>query len=498
MGSQQGDCALLSPQEMAEADRRTIAAGTSERALIERAGGAVAEAVALRYDPRPTLVLCGPGNNGADGLVAARELAARGWPVTVALAGRREALRGEVAALAAEWGGDLRAAKADLLRGQALVIDGLVGAGLSRNVSGELAALVEAVNASGMPVVAIDIPTGIDGATGQVKGVALQAEATVTFVRRKPGHLLLPGRAHCGVVVVADIGISNEIVAGVAPRAFENLPTLWKAHFPRRTLQSHKYRHGHAVAVSGAAWSTGAIRLSAISALRAGAGLVTVASPRDALPVHAAHLTAVMLREAETPSDIERMLSDGRMSAVLVGPGCGVGPETRAKAVVCLASGAAAVLDADALTSFADAPAELRCAIGERADRSVVLTPHEGEFSRLFKCLGEEADSKLERCRAAACDMEATVILKGADTVVASPDGRASIAANAPPWLATAGSGDVLAGILLGLLAQYMPAFEAASAAVWLHGEAAAAFGPGLIAEDLPGLLPQVLSRLLA
>jgi len=485
---------------MAEADRRTIAAGTSERALIERAGKAVAGAVALRYDPRPTLVLCGPGNNGADGLVAARELAARGWPVTVALFGNREALKEEVAALAEEWGDDLQAAKADLLPGKALVIDGLLGAGLSRDVSGGLAALVEAVNTSGVPVVAIDIPTGIDGTTGQAKGVALEAEATVTFVRRKPGHLLLPGRAHCGLVVVADIGISNEIVAGVAPRAFENVPALWKAHFPRRTLQSHKYRHGHAVAVSGPAWSTGAIRLSAVSALRAGAGLVTVASPRDALPVHAAHLTAVMLRESETPADLERMLADRRMSAVLVGPGCGVGPATWARAAVCLASGAATVLDADALTVFADAPDELRCAIGERADRSVVLTPHEGEFSRLFKYLGEEADSdsKLERCRAAARDMEATVILKGADTVVASPDGRASIAANAPPWLATAGSGDVLAGILLGLLAQYMPAFEAASAAVWLHGESAAAFGPGLIAEDLPGLLPQVLSRLLA
>ena len=216
MGASATNHALLSPQEMAEADRRTIAAGTSERALIERAGKAVAGAVALRYDPRPTLVLCGPGNNGADGLVAARELAARGWPVTVALFGNREALKGEVATLAAEWGDDLQAANADLLRGKGLVIDALLGAGLARDVSGDLAALVETVNASGVPVVAIDIPTGIDGATGQARGVALEAEATVTFMRRKPGHLLLPGRTRCGEVMVADIGISNEIVAGVA------------------------------------------------------------------------------------------------------------------------------------------------------------------------------------------------------------------------------------------------------------------------------------------
>ncbi|MGE0210279.1 MAG: NAD(P)H-hydrate dehydratase [Parvibaculaceae bacterium] len=498
MASQTADCALLTPQEMAEADRLTIAAGTSERTLIERAGRAVAEAIAQRYERKPILVLCGSGNNGADGLVAARELVGRGWPVTAALAGARTALKGEIAELAADWGEDLHKADVALLAGQELVVDALLGAGLSRDVSGELAVLVEAVNASGLPVMAVDMPTGIDGATGQVRGVAVRAKATVTFVRPKPGHRLLPGRVHSGEVLVADIGITDETVAGVAPATFENLPALWRTQLPRRTLQSHKYRHGHAVAVSGPAWSTGAIRLSALAALRAGAGLVTVASPAEALPVHAAHLTAVMLRETASAADLERLLADRRMSAVLIGPGCGIGPETRARAAVCMASGAATVLDADALTTFADAPGDLRAAIGGRADRSVVLTPHEGEFSRLFRYLGKGAESRIERCRAAAVDMEATVILKGPDTVVASPDGRASIAANAPPWLATAGSGDVLAGFVLGLLAQHMPAFEAASAAVWMHGEAASAFGPGLIAEDLPGLLPPVLARLLA
>jgi len=262
----------------------------------------------------------------------------------------------------------------------------------------------------------------------------------------------------------------------------------------------HKYSHGHAVVVSGGLSTTGAARLAARGALRAGAGLVTIASPREALSVNAAASLAVMVRPVDGGEELAAFLVDKRRNAIVLGPGGGVGAPMRAQVAAALNSGAAAVMDADALTSLAEDPGGLAALIAKGPKREVVLTPHEGEFARLFKVINEDHNvkAKLEKTRLAARTSGATLLFKGADTVVAAPDGRASIADNAPPTLATAGSGDVLAGMIAGLLAQGMPAFEAASAAVWLHGEAAAAFGPGLIAEDLTEALPGVYGRLFA
>jgi NAD(P)H-hydrate epimerase len=496
MTSDTHGAALLRPDEMASADRLAVAAGLASLDLIENAGEAVARAVMERWSVRPLVVLAGPGNNGGDGFVAARHLARAGWPVRVALMGAREALQGDAAVMADRWGGDVVPARADVLAGQELAIDALFGAGLSRDIDGPVAELVAALNALKIPVVAVDIPSGIDGATGQVRGCAVRAALTVTFFRRKPGHLLMPGREHCGNTVLADIGIPAEVLDELAPRVHENLPVLWRAAMPVRALASHKYSHGHAVAVSGGPWNTGAARLSAMGALRAGAGLVTVASPSAALAVNAAHLTAIMLAEADDAAALSRLLEDRRKTAVLIGPGAGLTGGTRAKVRACLASGAAVVLDADGLSVFADHPDELVEAIAEHPERPVVMTPHEGEFARFFGFLGEVPRSKCERAQMAARAVNAVVLLKGPDTVIAAPDGRAAITGNAPAWLATAGTGDVLAGIVLGLLAQRMDAFEAACAAVWLHGEAARGIGPGLIAEDLPGALPAVLARM--
>jgi hydroxyethylthiazole kinase-like uncharacterized protein yjeF len=247
-------------------------------------------------------------------------------------------------------------------------------------------------------------------------------------------------------------------------------------------------------------WSTGAARLAARGALRAGAGLVTIASPRDALAVNAAASLAVMVRPVDGAAELAKFLSDRRLNALAIGPGVGVGEATCARVVAALKGERAVVLDADAITSFAADPQRLAKALKARSEQATVLTPHEGEFSRYFGALDAKIQAllKLERTRAAAKLVGAVVVLKGADTVVAAPDGRAAIAANAPAYLATAGSGDVLTGMATGLLAQGMPAFEAAAAAVWLHGEAAAAFGPGLIAEDLPEMLPRVFRALLA
>lgn len=489
---------ILTVSEMGKADEAAIAGGTSGFALMRRAGRAVAQVAAAMAEQGAILVVAGRGNNGGDGFIAAAELAARGREVSVILLCDRATLKGDAALAAAEWKGVVLPCDPQAVGRPNLIIDALFGAGLNRPVKGDPHAMIEAMNASGVPILAVDLPSGVNGDTGETMGIAVDASATVTFFRRKPGHLLLPGRVHCGEVHVADIGIESDVLDAIAPRTFENVPELWEDTFPSPQIDGHKYARGHAVVASGDMISTGAARLAARAALRAGAGLVTVASKRDALGVNAAALTAVMVRETETPRQFAELLADKRLNVCVIGPGAGVGERTRGLVQAALAGQRGLVLDADALTSFADDPDSLFANIKKNDNPQVILTPHTGEFARLFSGLQPTHPhaSKLERARLAAVQSGAIVLLKGADTVIAAPDGRAAITANAPPWLATAGSGDVLAGIIGGMLAQGVPVFEAACIGAWLHGEAGHEFGPGLIAEDLPEVLPAVLRAL--
>ena len=480
--------ALLTPRQMADADRLTIAGGTAGFVLMERAGQGVADAVSRRWAPRPLIVLCGPGNNGGDGFVAAQVLAERGWSVRVALLGSVAALRGDAAGAAAGWQGVVAPLEPAVLDGAALVVDGIFGAGLTRPVEGAARAVIEALDERQLPVVAIDVPSGVDGASGEVRGTAPRAATTVTFFRMKPGHLLLPGRSQCGETTLVQIGIPETVLDHVAPDTAANHPVLWRARLPRPSLESHKYMRGHAL-VAGGGEMTGAARLAAKSALRIGAGLVTLAAPEPAFSIYAAALTGVIVHPIAGPEEFRALLADKRRNAVLIGPGAGVGAETRDKTLATLKAEKRAVLDADALTSFAGEPGTLLAAIRSPC----VMTPHEGEFARLF----ETAGSKPERARRAAQQSGAVVLLKGADTVIAAPDGRVAINANAPPELATAGSGDVLAGIVLGLLAQGMEPFAAAAAAAWIHGDAARRVGPGLVSEDLVAAMAPALRDLL-
>ena len=505
---------LLTNAEMTEADRRTVAGGISGASLMENAGAAVARAVMAQHPPgSKVVVVAGAGNNGGDGFVAARHLDGAGYQVAVHLIGRREAVKGDAAWAAGQWQGAVLPGPPEHLTCVHVIIDALFGAGLDRPVAGEALAAITAMNAAGVPIIAVDLPSGISGTTGAVMGDAVNASRTVTFFRKKPGHLLLPGRNHCGPVEVAQIGITDGVLAAIRPSTWENGPGLWGGRFPVPATAGHKYSRGHAVVVSGGRAHTGAARLAAMAALRGGAGLVTLATPRDALDINAAASLAVMVRPVDTAAELAAMLSDPRFNAVAIGPGAGVGDHTREMVLTALAGPRSAVLDADALTSFADHTGELFPALGN--DGNAVLTPHSGEFRRLFgKSLEAESPeaplpeagreknptqgSKLDEARAAAAMAGAVVVYKGADTVIAAPDGRAAINANAPPWLATAGAGDVLAGLITGLRAQGMPAFEAAAAAVWIHGEAATAAGPGMISEDLAPRFGEVYRRLFA
>ncbi|MGI9503085.1 MAG: NAD(P)H-hydrate dehydratase [Geminicoccaceae bacterium] len=485
------DSGLYTIAQMREADARTIDAGIMGIELMENAGAAVADVIKERYTPTRTIVLVGPGNNGGDGFVAARHLSLAGWPVELALLGDPAGLKGDAAIARDRWQGRIRPLEPNVLDGAGLVVDALFGAGLTRPIDGVAASVLSTANDKDLPIVAVDMPSGIDGDTGERLGAAAKAAVTVTFHRAKPGHYLLPGRAHVGRLVVADIGIPDAVDQGLDINLFANRPSLWSKPFPRRDATAHKYSHGHALVLGGGMASSGAARLAAKAALRAGAGLVTVLCPASALPVYAAALTAVMVRPIRDGDDsIAGELADPRRNAILLGPGAGVGEALQMKVVASLEAEKAVILDADALTSFEGAPDKLFSHIKEKG--RVLLTPHEGEFARLFDIEGD----KLSRARIAASLSGATVLLKGADTVIAAPDDRASILTEAPPTLATAGSGDVLAGMALGLIAQAMPTFEAASAAAWLHAEAAKTFGPGLIAEDLADQLPDVLSML--
>jgi hydroxyethylthiazole kinase-like uncharacterized protein yjeF len=489
---------VLTTAEMERADRLTIAAGTPGFALMLSAGQAVAETAMDLVEEGPIVVIAGRGNNGGDGFVAAAELAARGREVSVILLCERDSLQGDAASAARGWKFPVLPFNPQAIGKPALIIDALFGAGLNRPVKGEPHDMIEAINAIGAPVLAVDLPSGINGDTGTVMGIAVRSTETVTFFRRKPAHLLLPGRTYCGRVRVADIGIDPRVLEEINPQTFENIPQFWRNSFPVPRIDGHKYARGHAIVVSGDIAATGAARLSARGSLRAGAGLVTLASPRDALAVNASALTAVMVRPIDTVIEFAELLTDKRLDTCVIGPGAGLGLRTRDFVLTALSAKRSLVLDADALTSFAEAPDRLFEAIKASHDPQVVLTPHEGEFPRIFSDISNKHPlrSKLERVRAAAERSGAVVLLKGPDTVVASPDGRATIASNAPPWLATAGAGDVLSGVIGGLLAQGVAAFEAASIGVWMHGEAAREAGPGLIAEDLPEVLPAVFRHL--
>jgi NAD(P)H-hydrate epimerase len=459
---------------------------------MERAGLAVADETARLARSRGRVaVLCGPGNNGGDGFIVAAALKKAGWPVRVACLVKKNALKGDAALAAKHWDGEPEALNSNLsLKDTGLVVDAVFGTGFSRALEPELVTLFDKIRARKIPSAAIDLPSGLDASTGLAAAGTLEAKLTVTFCRKKIGHLLLPGRALCGKIALAAIGIPDQAVAANAAQVFENEPPLWLKDFPRPKIDAHKFERGHTV-IYGGSLRTGAACLAAAAAQRIGAGLVTVASRPDALALYCGYRASIMTEPWMTADEFRALLRDERKNAVVLGPGGGVDDALRDSTRSVLALNKKAVFDADFFTAFKDGAKEFS---GKLSPARHVLTPHEGEFERFFGVL---EGHKLERAQKAARAAQAIVVLKGADTVIAAPDGLAAINANAPPSLATAGSGDVLAGFIAGLVAQGMPPFQAACASVWLHGETARIFGFGLTAEDIIANVPQVLNRLL-
>lgn len=483
------DTVLLSVKEMYQADAAAVAAGAVSIGLMEAAGRAIFDQIQQRWQQRPVAVLAGPGNNGGDGFVVARLLAEAGWPVRVGLLGNKEKLNGDAAINAVRWQGETRELGLSILDGDPLLIDALFGAGLTRPLDEAALKIIEAVNDKSLDCLAVDIPSGVHGDSGDILGDAPKAAVTVTFFRPKPGHFLMPGLERCGELVVADIGIAEKVLDDINPQTFLNGPGLWLNRFPWPDTQDHKYSRGHAVVLGGEEM-TGAARLAAMGARRTGAGLVTIASPPEAFDIYAAEEPGTLVKPVGDDNAFAALMADERKIAILAGPGLGVSEDTRERVLAALKTKKAVVIDADGLSAFADTPKTLFGAISGRC----LMTPHEGEFKRLFN---EEGD-KVSRVRAAADKSGAVVLLKGPDTVIAEPDGRACINSTGTPDLATAGSGDVLAGMALGLMTQGMAPFEAGCAAAWMHGRLAEKIGSGLISEDLPGLIPEILKELKA
>jgi hydroxyethylthiazole kinase-like uncharacterized protein yjeF len=475
---------LLTPQQMALADQSTIDGGMPGIDLMEAAGAFLQQVVRKHFSKtQKVLVVCGPGNNGGDGFILARLLRETDISADIFVPLGTEPISGD-ARIAYERLND-RTPMVDNPEWSSydLIVDALFGAGLSKEIKGELGGIVSQINASSAWILAVDLPSGINGETGAICGNAIEADVTATFFRYKPGHFLLPGRLLCGTVEVGQIGIDDHVLETIGVNTFHNVPQLWEPDFPKHRITQHKYARGHTLVMSGPVSKSGAARLMARAALRMGSGLVTLASASDVLPIHASRLDSVMFAEVNDADAFTRLLYDERLNCVCVGPGMPPDESTRLLVSEVFKADRLTVLDAGALSAF-DGCQDVLIGYIAGNNREVVITPHSGEFQRLFPALSA-LPSKLEMAKQAAATIGGVVVLKGADTVVADGSGQAAIASNAPPWLATAGSGDVLTGMIAGLIAQGMQAFHAACAAVWIHGEAANVLGPGMISSDL-------------
>lgn len=466
---------ILTTDEMKKADAATIADGIPARQLIEAAGVAVAHKIADLFKKISVLVLCGSGNNGADGIVTAERLKRAGWPVRIAVFDKDRKKYPEAETLNSNLS----------LKETGLVVDAIFGTGFHGALEPEIITLFDKIRTRKIPVIAVDIPSGVDGTSGTIAEGALKADITVTFCRKKIAHMLYPSREFCGKTHVAQIGITDDIIARLNGQIFENNPALWIRDFPIPDATSHKYTRGF-VTVFGGNIRTGAACLAGHAAQVAGAGAVAITTLPETRPIYSHYRASIMVDVWQTIEDLKSLLRDERRNTLVLGPG---GGEMRDVVEALLGLNKISIIDADALTAFKDDPQ----ALFSKLSSQCVLTPHAGEFHKLF---GDLPGNKIDQARTAARKSGAIVVFKGGDTIIAEPDGAIIVNSAAPPNLATAGSGDVLTGLIAGLSAQGMPPFMAAACACWLQTQAARKQGFGLTAEDIIRHIPQVLNQL--
>ncbi len=465
---------VLRTSEVRDLESQAVQEGTPVKALMERASAVIVEEILAHFSIRPTLVLCGPGNNGGDAYGVAVKLLEIGWPVEVMTVLPANSKTSNEAAYFKEKYKKKPLSPDTSLDAFELIIDGIFGTGLKKDLSADLQVLIHKINLLSLPVISVDIPTGIDSDTGEIRGASLHAKMTVTFNYRKPGHLLYPGKLSCGEVILKDIGLGK----ARSPMIFVNHPELWFDDFPIPGPLDHKYHRGHALLFGGEEF-TGATQLAALAARRAGAGLVSIACTERTHPIYALSTPGTITSVIRSFEEWEALLKDERKNALLLGPGLTPSPETKKTVLAALKTKRRIVLDAGALKAFL--PDDVNALFSALHDQ-VVLTPHEGEFKEIF---GTLSGSKIERALEAANKSGGLIYLKGADSVMATPQCHVLLQDNAPPWLSTAGTGDVLAGLILAFLAQGASPLHACGMASWIHGESAHHAGFGMIAEDL-------------
>ena len=488
---------LFTSKEVKNLDELSVKHGVSLSKLMENAGNASFQVIVDRIIPdlsnfnNRITVLCGPGNNGGDGFVIAKKLIEKNFDVKVCSPFNKNSFNSTALEKLEISNFDLLEVSQDLFKNSDLIIDALFGIGLNRDIDKKLIDLIDLINKEKNYVVSIDIPSGLVTDTGEKKPTSINADHTITFQSPKPCHFLLPGKINTGELSVVDIGVPEQIFEGVkkSSNIFLNTSDLWKNYFPWPKEYDHKYSRGHLLVQSGDQFSTGASRLASLSALRIGAGVVTLASSDEAALINASHLTSVMVKNISNISNFINFAKNRKVTSLLIGPGCGVTDYTKKLSLNVIELGLPVVLDADALSVFKNDPDELFSSIKKYNDR-VILTPHEGEFNRIFK---DRKGSKLSAASDAAKLSGATIIYKGNDTVISNPDGLLAISDKSSPFLATAGSGDILAGICAGLLSQGMNSFFAACAGQWFHKKIGEIPRPGMIADDMPAIIENFL-----
>ena len=492
---------ILTSKQTKNLDILSIKNGVSLSNLMENAGEASFDIIINQIIPNilnfnnKITILCGPGNNGGDGFVIAKKLCQKNFDVTVCSPFDKHKFNPTVKTKLKSCTFDIVNPSQKLFKRADLIIDALFGVGLNRDINKELSYLIKLVNKEKKFVVSIDIASGLDSDTGEERPISINADHTISFQTPKPCHYLLPGKIKTGKLSIVQIGIPKKVFNNIKnlSKIYLNTMDLWKSHFPRPNEYDHKYSRGHLLVQSGDKFSTGASRLASLSALRVGAGIVTLASTDESAMINAAHLTSVMVKNINTKKDFIDFYNKRKVNAFLIGPGCGLTKYTKELSLVAIKTGLPVVLDADSISVFEDEPNELFSAI-KKYNKNVILTPHEGEFKRIFK---NSIGSKISKASKASRESSAIIIYKGNDTIISSPNSHLAISDKTSPFLATAGSGDILAGICAGLLSQGMDAFMAACAGQWFHKKIGEISGPGMIADDMPGFIETFLPNIL-